>query len=180
VKGLRRVKWLRQFTRIGFPASPRKVRVRAGRFTFPMILIPREHRAIWMGVYEQPVVRALEVLLAPGMVAVDGGAHIGFFTLLMAHRVRPGGRVDVDLVKLDVEGLEAQVLAGGQALIRRCQPALVLELHEPMEDFLEKPMVRELAAVRYTFFMLPSSPPEAPHLVGLPPRWELPGELFQP
>lgn len=249
---LRRVKWIRQLSRVMFPASPRKVQVRAGRFTFPLILVPREHRAVLLGVYEQPVVRVLEALLSPGMVAVDGGAHIGFFTLFMAHMVRPGGRVvafeihpellallrrnaalappdvqvevlplgladrpgkrfvqlreggytslqsagrepvtvttldevfrevRVDLVKLDVEGMEARVLAGGREVLRRDQPALVLELHEPVETFLEKPVVRELAAEGYTFFLLPPVPPEAPHLVGLPPRVrhhgkELPG-----
>ncbi len=251
---LRRAKWLRRLTRAVFPASPRKVRVRAGRFVLPMILIPRDHRAILLGVYEQPVVRVLEVLLTPGMVAVDGGAHIGFFTLLMAHRVRPGGRVvafeihpgllallqqnaalappdvrvevrplgladrpgkrfvqlreggytslersgevpvsvttldevfreaRVDLVKLDVEGLEERVLAGGRAVLRRSQPALVLELHEPVEDFLEKPTVRELATEGYAFFLVPSSPPEAPHLVGLSPRFSgvsLPGDCVR-
>ncbi len=33
----------------------------------------------------------------------------------------------VDLIKIDVEGMEAQVLAGASATIRRCQPLLFVE-----------------------------------------------------
>lgn len=234
---------VRRLTKPFFSNTPREVRIRVGSRTFPFVLIPRDHRAIMMGIYEQPVVQVLEILLSPGMVAVDGGAHIGFFTILMAHLVRPGGRViafeihpdllslleknvslapedteieirpqaladqpgqrliqlqeggctslkalgdhpvtlttldhmfregRVDLVKLDVEGLEAHVLEGGRGVLERCQPALVLELHEPLETFVRKSIVRDLLEHGYRFFLLSSSPPELPHLIGLPPRF---------
>lgn len=43
--------------------------------------------------WEQRQTRLFESLLGPGMVFVDVGAHIGYYTLLGAHRVGPRGRV---------------------------------------------------------------------------------------
>ncbi len=45
------------------------------------------------GTWEPGVTGLFEGLLEPGMVAVDVGAHIGYFTLLAARRVGPTGRV---------------------------------------------------------------------------------------
>lgn len=45
------------------------------------------------GTYESGTVRVLEDLIKPGMVVVDVGAHIGFFTLLAAKKVGPAGKV---------------------------------------------------------------------------------------
>lgn len=162
------------------------------------------------GTWEPEVVRECRRLLRPGMVAVDVGAHIGYYTTLFAELAGPGGRVyafephpgnfevlsanarapnvtcvraalgardaggqplyvgtdsgrhslaasgstrsrtaplhvetrrldtwwhaearpEVDLVKVDVEGLEDDVLAGGRAMLEACRSvALLVEWH---------------------------------------------------
>src|SRR3990172_3951145 len=43
--------------------------------------------------YETHVTAAMRPLLQPGMVVVDVGANIGYYTLLAAARVGPGGKV---------------------------------------------------------------------------------------
>ncbi len=45
------------------------------------------------GCYDQPLVRFLSTRLAPGDVAFDIGANVGFFTILMGTLVGPEGRV---------------------------------------------------------------------------------------
>jgi FkbM family methyltransferase len=45
------------------------------------------------GSWEEPVTRCLCANLLPGMTAVDVGAHIGYFTLVMAGRTGTTGRV---------------------------------------------------------------------------------------
>jgi FkbM family methyltransferase len=46
-----------------------------------------------LGSYEIPLVRSLRKVLRPGMVCVDVGANVGYFSLLMANLVGPNGRV---------------------------------------------------------------------------------------
>ena len=48
---------------------------------------------ILRGRYEEDEVRFVRGLLAPGDTAVDVGSHIGFFTMQMAARVGPSGKV---------------------------------------------------------------------------------------
>src|SRR6266566_2473700 len=43
--------------------------------------------------FEPSVARALELAVRPGDTVVDGGAHVGFFTIVSARRVGPTGRV---------------------------------------------------------------------------------------
>lgn len=43
--------------------------------------------------WEPGVTKLLESVLKPGMVVIDAGAHIGYFSLLAAHLVGPRGRV---------------------------------------------------------------------------------------
>jgi FkbM family methyltransferase len=45
------------------------------------------------GYWEMWLTEALEEVLRPGMTAIDIGANLGYFTLLMANRVGPSGRV---------------------------------------------------------------------------------------
>ena len=51
------------------------------------------HKTYVFGTYEPGVVQGLEELVQPGWTAVDVGANIGYFTLLMANRVGPQGKV---------------------------------------------------------------------------------------
>jgi FkbM family methyltransferase len=46
-----------------------------------------------LGSYELNVVRYLKKILKPGMACIDAGANVGYFTLLMARLVEPGGIV---------------------------------------------------------------------------------------
>src|SRR5262245_21336678 len=45
------------------------------------------------GHYEPHSVEAIKKILRPGMMCIDAGAHIGFYTCLMASIVGPTGRV---------------------------------------------------------------------------------------
>ncbi len=45
------------------------------------------------GLFEEPLTRALMTLLREGMVFVDVGAHIGYFSTLASVRVGPAGKV---------------------------------------------------------------------------------------
>jgi FkbM family methyltransferase len=46
-----------------------------------------------LGWYEHESIRVVETLVQPGMVALDVGAHIGYYTLRLARRVGSSGRV---------------------------------------------------------------------------------------
>jgi len=54
---------------------------------------PRKQRDMIAGTYESEVQNALAKHLKPGQIAFDVGAHLGFFTLLMARLVGDGGTV---------------------------------------------------------------------------------------
>jgi FkbM family methyltransferase len=51
------------------------------------------HKTYVFGTHEPSVVHGLEELVRPGWTAIDVGANIGYFTLLMANRVGPQGKV---------------------------------------------------------------------------------------
>jgi FkbM family methyltransferase len=51
------------------------------------------HKTYVFGTHEPGVVHGLEELVQPGWTAIDVGANIGYFTLLMANRVGPQGKV---------------------------------------------------------------------------------------
>jgi FkbM family methyltransferase len=51
------------------------------------------HKTFVFGTYEPGVVRGLKEEIQPGWTVVDVGANIGYFTLLMANRVGPQGKV---------------------------------------------------------------------------------------
>jgi len=49
----------------------------------------------YYGVWEPDTVRLWLRIVQPGIVVVDGGAHIGQYTLLASYRVGPEGQVHV-------------------------------------------------------------------------------------
>jgi FkbM family methyltransferase len=51
------------------------------------------YRSFVYGTWEPKVVRAITDIVKPGMTVIDIGAHIGYYTLLFAKCVGPGGRV---------------------------------------------------------------------------------------
>ena len=58
-----------------------------------IVIEPRLEKYYWTGTHELDVQHALVDLLAPGSTFWDIGAHAGFFSLLAARLVGPGGRV---------------------------------------------------------------------------------------
>jgi FkbM family methyltransferase len=60
---------------------------------FETDLTDRIQRQMWAGVYEPHVRECFDVILEPGAVYFDVGAHIGFHALFAAHRVGQQGRV---------------------------------------------------------------------------------------
>lgn len=43
--------------------------------------------------YERSTVRVIKQFVRPGMIAIDGGAHVGYFTRILSKLVGPSGRV---------------------------------------------------------------------------------------
>jgi FkbM family methyltransferase len=62
-----------------------------GRLT--VRLADRAERLMWAGCYEPGLALVLNRMLRPGMVFVDVGAHVGYFTVLAAVLVGPDGAV---------------------------------------------------------------------------------------
>jgi FkbM family methyltransferase len=59
----------------------------------PDRLLPLYKLQFLLGTYERGTVRAVRELLRPGMVAIDVGAHAGYYTLLFSRLVGEAGRV---------------------------------------------------------------------------------------
>lgn len=59
----------------------------------------------------------------------------------------------VDLIKLDVEGAEAQVLRGGEQIIRRSRPTLIVSLYHNPEDLWELPELLFNFCPNYRFYI---------------------------
>ena len=51
------------------------------------------HKTYVFGTHEPSVVQGLKEVVQPGWTAIDVGANIGYYTLLMANRVGPHGKV---------------------------------------------------------------------------------------
>jgi FkbM family methyltransferase len=75
--------------------------------------------------YEPAATRLIEKLLKPGDTFVDGGANIGYFTLLGAVRVGAAGVVHCfEPVPVTVAALDANIVLNGFANVLRNQVAL--------------------------------------------------------
>jgi FkbM family methyltransferase len=69
-------------------------------------------RRFYYHCYEAPEVRFIKSWLRPGDLVVDVGAHVGFFTLLAARLVGPGGRVrSFEPVPANFDALEGNLAA---------------------------------------------------------------------
>lgn len=74
--------------------KPRNIHVRLpGGSQFNIARADEIAERISHGTYEVDVLRFIRRVLKPGMVALDLGAHCGYFTLLMREAVGPGGQV---------------------------------------------------------------------------------------
>ena len=116
-----------------------------------------------LGYFEMDTFIALERLINKGDTIIDIGANIGAHTLHMAQKVSNGGKVyaieqidKVDLIKLDVDGNELEVLAGGKEVIKKYSPTFVMEFgpdqYEIKKNFDEA--VNLLGNMGYKFFSL--------------------------
>jgi FkbM family methyltransferase len=83
-----------RIARQGLPDSDLWIMVDGQRMLIPS---PRHNiigQMLYMhGAWEEAVTRFLCGILHPGMTVMDVGAHIGYYTLLMAKRITPDGRV---------------------------------------------------------------------------------------
>jgi hypothetical protein len=61
----------------------------------------------------------------PGAEAIEVGAET------LDHLVESGMVPEPDLIKIDVEGAEAMLLAGGERVLRKRRPQLFIEVHSP-------------------------------------------------
>lgn len=73
--------------------GPRPVPYRVGRYTLQLDLGCPQLRLVFFGAYERPESAFVRRSLAPGAVAIDVGANVGYFSALMASRVGGDGKV---------------------------------------------------------------------------------------
>lgn len=87
--------WFRGKGRVLRAFCPREGQVRREIFGVPMSLDLGDwmQRSIFLGVYEPEETKWLQEYLRPGMVVVDVGANVGYYTLLARSAVGPTGRV---------------------------------------------------------------------------------------
>ena len=72
------------------------------------------------------------------------------------------GEPDVSLIKIDVEGAEAGVLAGASALLERCRPAVLVEWFAPYLLRFDTPpqdLLRTAERFHYRIFTVPAGVP---------------------
>ena len=61
----------------------------------------------------------------------------------------------IDLIKIDVEGSEADVITGAQATLRRCRPELVVEIYQgSRRGFSASQLIGSICALGYEAFVL--------------------------
>ncbi len=90
------------------PTKPRLVSIRRGTLRGrKMMLSLATEKAYWLGVYEREVERELRRLAQPGTIAFDVGAHVGYFSLMLAALC--GEVVAVEPDPRNAEGLEGNV-----------------------------------------------------------------------
>lgn len=83
-----------------------------------------------------------------GQIGVHGDIHIAAVAL---DQMLP--QIQVDLIKLDVEGAEAQVLDGARRTIERCRPVLTMSLyHNPQDPWALPELLFELCP-DYAFYI---------------------------
>ncbi|HZP90502.1 MAG TPA: FkbM family methyltransferase, partial [Actinomycetota bacterium] len=84
----------RVLVRPGRQAGEFVIGLRSGlRFRVPSLREPIAFHLLVDGVYEPRVAALLDVTLEPDGVLVDVGANVGCFTVPLAHRLEPAGRV---------------------------------------------------------------------------------------
>lgn len=90
---------------------------------------PRGYRDLFLrGVMEESEVAVWRAVLRPGDDVVDGGANLGYWSLVAAHLVGPRGRVYAfEPVPPTADALERNVAASGTGAVRVARAALAAE-----------------------------------------------------
>ena len=112
------------------PAGLTRVQVAAGALAGVWLELDlHAEKDYWLGTYEPQLQAALKRSVAPGMVAYDVGANIGYMTLLLAQAVGERGRVfafealPANLARLqknvELNGLEGRVTIVAGAVLDR-------------------------------------------------------------
>jgi hypothetical protein len=70
--------------------------------------------------------------------------------------------LDIGLIKIDVEGLEAEVLRGAESTLRRCRPAVVFEQQADEIDDGDSQALALLRSFGYTRFLECARSPSTP------------------
>ncbi len=60
---------------------------------YKILLNLKAEKSRWLGTYEPELAEAARAFLKPGMTVYDVGANIGYVSLLLAHCIRPNGKV---------------------------------------------------------------------------------------
>jgi FkbM family methyltransferase len=84
---------MRRFVNSLFPSESQIFQLAAPLEGHKMRLEWRSSKAFVFGTYEREVISALQRIVKPGWTVFDIGAHIGYFTLLLAKLVGPQGKV---------------------------------------------------------------------------------------
>lgn len=100
---------------------------------------PRGYRDLFLrGVMEESEVAVWSAVLRPGDDVVDGGANQGYWSLVAAHRVGPGGRVFAfEPVPATADALARNVAASGYATVRVTRAALAAEPGEVVMQWFD-------------------------------------------
>ena len=82
-------------------------------------------------------------------ICEDGQEHVISSSL---DKIIPA-HLQVDFVKMDVEGAELDVLAGGQKLLARCRPTLAISLYHNWDDLWKIPQALDSTLVSYAYYV---------------------------
>ncbi len=93
---------------------------------YKLLLNLKAEKSRWLGTYEPELAEAVRQFLRPNMTVYDVGANIGYVSLLLAHHVRPEGKVfafealpaNVERIRRNValNGLESRITLVAQAV----------------------------------------------------------------
>lgn len=93
---------------------------------YQLLLNLKAEKSRWLGTYEPELAEAVREFLRPNMTVYDVGANIGYVSLLLAHHVRPEGRVfafealpaNAERIRRNValNGLESRITLVAQAV----------------------------------------------------------------
>jgi len=108
-----------------------------------------KHRSFAYGTWEPEVVRVIAENVKPGMVALDIGAHSGFYTLMLSKLVGPGGKVIAfEPLPANFRTLEENMALNGITNVQLQQRAVGehsgegdLEVPDPENSLVAGPMI---------------------------------------